>query len=45
MDNLENLVYQEQKEVMVDLELLDQKDLKVRILSGFNFQILKHLTL
>ena len=32
MDNLENLVYQEQKEVMVDLELLDQKDLKVRIL-------------
>ena len=39
MDNLENLVYQEQKEVMVDLELLDQKDLKVRILSGFDLQI------
>ena len=39
MDNLENLVYQEQKEVMVDLELLDQKDLKVIILSGFDLQI------
>lgn len=39
MDNLENLVYQEQKEVMVDLELLDQRDLKVRILSGFDLQI------